>query len=143
MATPSIPDAKVFDAVSSILQKNCADPLAASYAEICSEANRLAIADINRILVTKGYSPAVIAVWDDLGRYNLDQAIFWALTRAGGLSGLSDSFVKNFDRRKELETMTAIIVGGVPQPAGGTQVGGISSGRNTTFDHLNHRHRRW
>ncbi len=129
MSYPTIPDAKILEAISSILHKNENDPLAPEYAEICAEANRLAIADIYRVLQTRGYNGGQIASWDDLGRYNLDQAIFWALNRAPAFGSYPDNFVKTFDRRKEMTDIPAIMIGGVPIKPGPSAVGGIASGR--------------
>ncbi len=129
MSYPTIPDAKIWEAISAILHKSDADPLGDEYAEIVAEANRLAIADITRILMTRGYSGAQILAWDDRGRYNLDQAIFWSLMRAGALAGYPDNFAKTFDRRKELELLPAIMIGGEPVKPGPSAIGGISHGR--------------
>ncbi len=139
MSYPVIPDALVWNAISSILHKSEQDPLAPEYAEICAEANRLAIADIYRIFQTRGYSGGQIASWDDLGRYSLDMAIFWALNRAPAFGAYPDNFVKTFDRRKEMADMPAIMIGGVPVKPGPSAVGGIASGRLAAWKKYNRR----
>lgn len=130
MALPAIPTAKVLEAIAAILQKGDADPLADTYLEICDEANRLAISDVYRILTIRGFSEAQIQSADDLGRWNLDQAIYWSLMRAGALSNMPDHFAKSFDRRKELMDSPAILIGGAAQAPGGNDGGGgVSYGR--------------
>lgn len=131
MSRPTIPTAKVVEALSSLLQKTEADPLATSYLEICDEANRLAISDIYRILTIKGFSAAQIASADDIGRWNLDMAIYWSLMRSGVIgTSITKAFADSFDRRKEMSDAPAILVGGASvAPAGNDGGGGISSGR--------------
>lgn len=131
MAWPT--DAEVQTAVVGVLTKGVSgDPglvLPSGLAGIVSDSNRAAQADLTRILALKGYSPAQIAAWDDRYAYGIDQATFWALMRSGGMANFEDKFAKMLDRREELQSAAAILIGGIPvaPPAGG-DIGGISSG---------------
>lgn len=131
MSIPAVPDAKIWEALSALLQKTADDPLAGTYAEIVAEANRLAISDIWRILTLNGFSAGQIAAADDLGRWNLDQAIYWSLMRSGVVgTAITKPFADSFDRRKELQDSAAILIGGTSvAPAGAAGGGGISFGR--------------
>lgn len=143
MSFPWIPDAKVYEAVAAILMRGGTTTTTANaqYAEICAEANRLAVADLTRILALKGYSADQINSWDDRGRYSLDQAIFWALTRATGLGNYTDTNINKYDRRAELERAPAILIGGVPVKPGPSEVGGIAHGRLAAWGRLDARFR--
>ncbi len=140
MPYPWIPDDKVVEAVTAILMRGGTTVATQQYAEICSEANRLAVADLTRILAIKGYSAAQINSWDDRGRYALDQSIFWALTRATGLGDYTNTNIKQYDRRGELEKAPAILIGGEPVVPGPSDIGGISHGRLSSWKKYN---RRW
>ena len=107
-----IPPGKVVEAVNAILMRGGTDTANTQYAEICAEALRLAQEDLLRILTVRGYTGAQIESWDSRGRYVLDQAIFWALTRATGLGNYTDANINKYDRRKELMDAPAILIGG-------------------------------
>jgi|GEM_PF-6846927 len=131
MAWPT--DAEVQAAVVGILTKGVAgDPgltLPTGLAGIVADANRAGQADLTRILALKGYSAQQIAAWDDRYAYGIDQATYWALVRAGGMAQFEDTFLKLLDRREELQTAAAILIGGTPvAPPTGGEVGGISAG---------------
>ena len=133
-------DSDVQTAVVAVLTKAAvADvQIPSGLAEIITEANAAAQADLTRILVLKGYTPLQIANWDDAFQYGLDQAKFWGLVNCGGLGEYPDKFVKALDRREELTRAPAILIGGVPvaPPVGGSDVGGISSGRLDAVEHF-------
>ncbi len=125
-----IPAAKVVEAVNAILMRGGTATAESQYAEICSEALRLAQEDLIRILTIKGYTASQIESWSSRGRYVLDQAIFWSLTRATGLGDYTNTNIKQYDRREELERAPAILIGGESvAPGGAAGGGGISSGR--------------
>ncbi len=135
--TPFVLDSDVLNAVSAILHKTAQDPLASEYVEMCVEANANATGDIYRILLTRGYDQGQIAAWDDAPLYALDQAIYWVLMRAPAFGSYPDTFPKQFDRRKELAEIPAIMIGGAPVvPSGAQGTGGVSHGRLSTYDRL-------
>jgi hypothetical protein len=129
MSTPSIPDAKVWESISQILQKTKDDPLSSTYAEIVSVANREAAADIHRILLAKGYTSAQVAQFDDLGRFQLRMALYWSLVNAGLLDR-----AKPYDCRAELEALPALMINGVAVAAGPSSIAGTSYGRLKAYD---------
>lgn len=83
-------------------------------------------------LLGRGYTMAQLDGWDDRVRYNRDQCLFWLFVRGFLPSASDDREVDKLDHRKELETVTTIMVNGVAVPPGATDVdAGASVGSGT------------
>lgn len=90
--------AKVVD----LLQKADASTLAMADSVFADSVNR-AYLDIVSRLQARMYTQAQIDTWDRGTEYNLDIALYWVFQSGGVPANFSDQFIKNFDRRGELE----------------------------------------
>lgn len=112
--TPFITTADLKQAVADSIHKDITK-LHPLWDRLCADCVEAGYADIKNRLLIKGFTIAQVDAWDDGYRYNLDQSLFWALTRGAAFGENSDRDIAKLDHRKELESpfLVAIAVGGV------------------------------
>jgi hypothetical protein len=88
--------------VSDLLQKQDESTLAFADSVFADSVNR-AYLDIVSRLQARMYTQSQIDAWDRGAEYNLDIALYWVFQSGGVPANFSDQFIKNFDRRSELE----------------------------------------
>lgn len=95
-----------------------------------ARATQDAAAEIKRVLVLKGYTPAQIAASDDARAYNDRLGAFFALTRGAVLTTYDLKAVEWLDCRKELQEAAALVINDVAvgPPASGSEIGGVAFG---------------
>lgn len=87
---------------------------------IITDANRWAHGEIVSALAGRGYTMSQINAWTQRQDYNVDLAIFWALTNAGTTKSWDQRFIDKLDRRKELMTVKVVGTDGELVVPGGT-----------------------
>lgn len=105
--------------------------LPAQYDDIFPEATKDACAEIKRIFVIKGYTPAQLAASDDVRTWAEMLGAFFSFVRIAGLTNFDLKAVEYLDCRKQMTEAAALVVGDAaiaPTP-GGSAVGGISAGQ--------------
>lgn len=75
---------------------------------VCTAALASALADVQGALIGRGFTVAQLDLWDSYDAVVLDQAVFWAGNRAGGMEAFDDKFIKQFDRREWLKTVVVL-----------------------------------
>lgn len=99
--------------------------------EICPVATRDAAAELKRLLILKGYTPAQIAASDDAGTWNERLGAFFAFVRGTALAPYDLKAVEHLDCRKDILEAGALViddkaVGPAPNES---EVGGITTGQ--------------
>lgn len=120
-----VTDAVVLGRVCDLLGVNVGN-LPPKWQTIVQNSNTSAYQEILGRLITRGYTPAQINLWDRGAEFQTDLALFWSLTKGGALSNYSDVFLKALDRRKDLDTVILFI--GQAWKATGDTPGTIGSG---------------
>lgn len=110
--------ANVLQAVSDTLQQVGSINLPAQWENIAAQCQTWAYNEIVSALSGRGFTPAQIAAWDRGAEFELDLAIFRALSRGGALANLSAEFIKSFDRRPELREVIYTTAGSIQDPQG-------------------------
>ena len=120
---------------AAALHKAAAD-LPAQFDDIFSQATKDAAAEIKRIFVLKGYTPAQVASADDVRVWNEQLAAFYALERLAPSGGIDPKTVEYLDCRKEMKEAAALVIGdaAVGPAADATDVGGVAHGRLTAAE---------
>ena len=95
----------------------------AHWEAVVTDAHASGYNDIVGALAGRGFSAAQIADWDGGPPYEIDQALFWALTKGGGLHAYDDKFINKLDRRKDLLAAVITIDGAKVTPAGTVGIG--------------------
>jgi hypothetical protein len=121
----------VLQAAANLFKKPLAD-LDPLWSSLAADAVQEGYADLVGVLLPRGWTIAQLDAADQRTIWNKDQSIYRLLVAAGALADYPDTFVKPFDRRAELGTVSGILIGGVPQGPtvnpGGSDIGGISHG---------------
>lgn len=126
MPGPYLTTAAVLQRIADFLHKEVSE-LNPRWGRVAETANRKAHADIERILLGRGYTQAQVDGWAHRQSYSEDQALYWAGKLGSGLASYDQQAVDAFDHRKELSELSTIIIGGVAvAPPGTTEVGGIA-----------------
>lgn len=120
-----VTDAVVLGRVSDLLGVNVSN-LPPKWQTLVQNSNTSAYQEILGRLITRGYTPAQINAWDRGAEFQTDLALFWTLTKGGGLANYSDVFLKALDRRKDLDTVILFV--GQQWKATGDTPGTIGSG---------------
>lgn len=108
----------VLQAVSDTLQQVGVGNLPAQWESISAQCQTWAYNEIVSVLSGRGFTPAQITAWDRGAEFELDLAIFRALSRGGALANLSVEFIKSFDRRPELREVIYTTAGAIQDPQG-------------------------
>lgn len=108
----------VLQAVSDTLQQVGVGNLPAQWENIAAQCQTWAYNEILSALSGRGFTPAQIAAWDRGVEFELDLAIFRALSRGGALANLNADFIKSFDRRSELKEVIYTTTGAIQDPQG-------------------------
>ena len=99
--------------VADLLQKADASTLAVADSVFADSVNR-AYLDIVSRLQARMYTQSQIEAWDRGAEYNLDIAMYWVFQSGGVPANFSDQFIKNFDRRNEMDKDSfRLVCGGV------------------------------
>ncbi len=140
-----ITDTQARQAVADALKVELAS-LPDYWTNLVSEANIAAYGEIQGCLIGRGYTQAQVDSWDRGAEFQKQLAVFWSLTRGGGLAGYDDRFIKLFDRRKDLLSVQVFSAGVFVPP--GSAPGLVRSGQilapdvesDTVRDSLNDRY---
>lgn len=97
--------ADVKQRVADALKVPGVSDLATWWNGICTAALASAEADVQGVLVGRGYTVDQVDDWPGGVATVSDLALFWALTNAGVLEAFDDKFVKALDRREQLKTV--------------------------------------
>jgi hypothetical protein len=140
MPYPYVTNDAVKAQVARMLQ-TAPDNLPPQWDGLVDQGVRSGAADVRQQLIGKGFTLDQIESWDQLSQYVLDQAVFWALTRAA-VSGeqVSEAKLRTLDRRDELG-QTGFLTNGstILYPvAGESPVGGLSFGQSDYRERLEH-----
>ena len=98
------------------LKQSSPDNLAAYWDNIITDANNSAWEDIREKLGRRGFTETQIDTWDRSEEFNKDIGLYWCLVKGGVGHNYDDRFIRQLDRRAELETIQVTIAGAVVQP---------------------------
>lgn len=107
-----------------------ASALPAAWQSLCAQATKDAAAEIKRVLVLKGYTPAQVAASDDAKVWNERLGAFYAFVRGTALASYDLKSVEYLNCTKELLEAAALVIDNkavAPDTASG-EVGGIGTG---------------
>src|ERR1044072_2256055 len=123
--TPAMVKSRIADRLSKDIDK-----LPPKWDGICADADNAGYSDLVSRLRLKGYTQAQLDMWDDRVRYNVDQALYWALVNGGVGAGYDDKEINKLDHRGEIDKdQIAVMIGGAIVLPGETgQVGGSVHG---------------
>lgn len=130
MATPTyVSWEAVHQRVADGLHVPAAD-LSAEWRSICAQATKDAAAEIKRVFVLKGYTPAQVATSDDAKVWNERLGAFFAFVRGTALASYDLKAVEHLDCTKEMTEAAALVIGdqAIGPAVGSSEVGGISAG---------------
>lgn len=130
MPAPFLTNDQLRASLAGALQKS--DPsLLAVDEQVLTEANTFAGQEILSRMLVRGYTAAQVESWDRLTEYATHLALFWSFTYGGVPYPGYEDRVKDFDRRKELDSEKTILFIGnqpvFPGAAGQSDVGGAVS----------------
>ncbi len=125
-----ISDAQFLQDLTDTLKKGNIT-LTTSWANLAPQAHSRGYSKLVSTLLGRGFLAAQITAWDDGAVYERDLSLYFALVRGGVLDAFDAKFIELLDVRKEICALTAIPIGGVWQPPGGTagqaEVGAIDT----------------
>lgn len=117
-------DASILQSVADLLHQNAADltPQLGTLAEpgnVITEGHAAAYNEIVGRLLNRGYTLAQITSWDQGVFYERQISLYFVLINVAGTFGYSDLWVKQYDRRKDLDTVLISVAGAFIQPVEG------------------------
>lgn len=121
---PFLTDAAVLQSVADIQHQDVGSlPLQlgtlASPGNVVLEAHAAAYNEIVGRLLNRGYTLAQITSWDQGVFYERQISLYFVLVNVAGTFGYSDLWIKQYDRRKDLDTVLVSISGSFVQPVEG------------------------
>lgn len=93
-------------------QLNLEDGLSEYWDDIVTDSRTSAYNEIVSRLADRGLSLTQIADWERGAEFERDIALYWCLIK-GAVGGEDDKFIKQLDRRKELDEVAVVIDGEV------------------------------
>jgi hypothetical protein len=123
-------DLQISQSVADLLKVTLAN-LPAYAANVVTEAHAAAFAEIQGRLLNRGYTLAQITSWDQGAFYERQISLYFIMVNVAGTGDYSDLWVKQYDRRKDLDTVLISIGGIFVQPVEG-QPGTCSIGTEST-----------
>ena len=126
-------DAHIRASVVAALKVSAGD-LPDYWDQLINESHTAAYQEIVGALIGRGFTQAQIDAWSRGAEFEKDLALFWALTKGGGLHNYDDRFPKSLDRRKDLLTVQVYSGGVWVTP--GEDPGTVGSGAISTSDDL-------
>lgn len=120
-----VTDSAIRQRLASLL-KTDAGKVPAYWDIIISDSNLAAYQEIVGRLAERGYDAGQIASWDRGSEFEIDIGLFWSLVKGAGLHAYDDKFIKNLDRRAEIDDVIVLAAGVIILPnnsAQGTKIG--------------------
>jgi hypothetical protein len=124
-------DAQITQSVSDILKYASVGGLPTYAANVVTEAHAAAYNEMLGRLLNRGYTLAQITSWDQGVFYERMLSIYFVMVNVAGTGDYSDLWIKQYDRRKDLDTVLISIGGVFVQPVEG-QPGTCSVGTEST-----------
>lgn len=129
-----ISDADILSYLAVVLLKNTnTAELPSGAATGVTIANSRAYQDILVVLQQRGFLKSQIDLWDRAIEFNRDLAVYWLLTDSLNTESEGGDWVKQYDRRKELTTVSFVVAGQLQDGQAGTRRVGFGP-MNTTGD---------
>jgi hypothetical protein len=112
--------------VQGMLAQQQLGDVAPKFDKFIPDAVNAGYQEIVSAFLARGLSKAQADSWARGREFNIHLGIFWVFSEAGALNAFSDTWIKKFDRRKELETVFLADQVGVPIEA--VEAGAVEHG---------------
>lgn len=109
-----ISDADLKAHVQAMLAQQQLGDVAAKFDVFIHDAVEAGYQEIVSAFLARGLTRAQADAWARGREFNIHLGLFWVFSEAGGLHNFPDTWIKKFDRRKELETVFLADSAGVP-----------------------------
>ncbi len=98
-------DDELRDSVASVLKLSNKANLQQPWFQHTTDGNAMAYSDIVDALLKREYTMTQIQAWNRGKIIQRLQGLYWSFTMGAGLHPYSETFIKQWDQRKALETM--------------------------------------
>lgn len=122
-------DGQITQSVADLLKQQVSS-LPSNYANLITEAHAAAYNEMVGRLLRRGYNTTQINAWDQGTFYERMISLYFILVNVAGTFGYDDRWVKQYDRRADLDTVL-VSVGGVfivPGDTTGNNPGNVGTG---------------
>ncbi len=101
---------------------------------VIEDAHVAAYQEIKGRLLARGFTAAQVDLWDRGAEFEKHLTIYWATINGGGTTAMDDRFLKQYDRRNDLNSVLVSVLGVFITP--GDTPGTIGIGAEDTSNDL-------
>ncbi len=103
-------DSQCMQAVADLLKYDIS-ALPGYWTSVVSQAHVAAYQEIQGRLLARGFTTAQVVLWDRGAEFERMLTIYWSLVNGGGTTAYDDRFIKQFDRRSDLDSVLVSVAG--------------------------------